>query len=109
VARFGRLGLFAVGGLLAAGLCVLSILLGGVAELWSSAYGRCITLKLGLVACLLCMAAFNKLRLTPRLLSGDPAAVRILRASIRVEMSLGGLILAVTATLTTSLGPPLLE
>ena len=108
VARFGRLGLFVVGGLIAAGLCVLSMLLGGVTELWSSAYGRCLTLKLGLVVCLLCMAAVNKLRLTPRLLAGDAAAVRLLRASIRVELSLGGLILAVTATLTTSLGPPTL-
>jgi len=108
VARFGRLGLFVVGGLIAAGLCVLSMLLGGVTELWSSSYGRWITLKLGLVVCLLCMAAFNKLRLTPRLLAGDPAAVRILRASIRIELLLGGLILAVTAILTTSAGPPTL-
>jgi putative copper export protein len=108
VARFGRVGLFVVGGLMAAGLCVLSMLLGGVTELWSSTYGRCITLKLGLVVCILCMAAFNKLRLTPRLLAGDAAAERILRASIRIELSLGGLILAVTATLTTVVGPPTL-
>jgi putative copper export protein len=84
------------------------LLLGGVGELWNSAYGRCITLKLGLVVCLLCVAVYNKLRLTPRMLSGDAAAVRILRASIRIEMSLGGLILAVTAILTTSVGPPAL-
>jgi putative copper export protein len=108
VARFGRLALFVVAGLLAAGICVLSLLLGRVSELWNSAYGRCIALKLGLVVCLLCAGIFNKLRLTPRLLSGDAAAVRILRASIRIEMSLGGLILAVTAILTTSLGPPAL-
>jgi hypothetical protein len=31
-----------------------------------------------------------------------------LRASIRIEMSLAGLIFAVTATLTTSVGPPAL-
>jgi putative copper resistance protein D len=108
VARFGRLALFVVAGLLAAGICVLSLLLGGIGELWSSAYGRCITLKLGLVVCLLCLAVFNKLHLTPRLHSGDAAAARILRASLWLEMSLGGLILAVTATLTTSAGPPAL-
>ena len=108
-ARFGVSALFVVGGLMAAGLGLLWMMLGGVAELWSSAYGRYVTLKLALVACLMCLAAFNKLRLTPRLLAGDARAVRSLRASIRLEMLFGVLILAVTATLTTVTGPPALD
>lgn len=108
VARFGRLAVWVVAVLVGAGICVLSLLLGRVSELWDSAYGRCITLKLVLVAGLVCIAAFNKLRLTPRLLAGDAAAEGILRASILTELSLGGLILAVTAALTTSAGPPTL-
>jgi putative copper resistance protein D len=107
-ARFGRLAVYVVAGLAGAGIVVLSLLLGSVSELWTSAYGRCITVKLGLVVCLLCLAAFNKLRLTPRLLTGDAAAGGMLRASILVELSLGVLIMAVTATLTTRVGPPML-
>jgi len=62
--------------------------------------------KLAFVGCLLCVAAFNKLWLTPRLLDGDPRASRILRRSIRLELLLGLSILAATATLTTVAGPP---
>jgi putative copper export protein len=105
-ARFGAAAVYGVVALVAAGAALLWMLLGDVSALWSSAYGRCVILKLALVACLLCAAAFNKLKLTPRLLAGDPESVRSLRASIRIEMVLGGLILAVTATFTTVAGPP---
>jgi len=107
-ARFSSSALFAVGGLMAAGLVLLGLLLGSFAALWSTDYGRYVVLKLALVACLLCFAAFNKMRLTPRLLAGDLRAVRSLRTSIRFELSIGVLILAVTATFTTLTGPPAL-
>ena len=107
-ARFGSLALLIVGGLIAAGLVLLSMLLGGVTKLWSSAYGGVMTVKLGLVACLLCVAAFNKLRLTPRLLAGDASALGALRTSIRFELLVAGFIFAATATLTTTAGPPAL-
>ena len=105
-ARFGAAAVYAVAALVAAGAALLWMLLGDFTALWSSAYGRYVMLKLALVACLLCAAAFNKLRLTPRLLAGDPDSARSLRASIRLEMVLAGLILAVTATFTTVAGPP---
>jgi copper resistance protein D len=108
-ARFGAAAVFVVGGLMAAGVTLLWMLLGEVTALWGSAYGRYVTLKLAFVAGLLCLAAFNKLRLTPRLRAGDTRAVRSLRMSIRLELLLGVLILAVTATLTTVAGPPALE
>jgi putative copper resistance protein D len=108
-ARFGASAVFVVGGLLAAGLGLLWMMLGGVTELWTSAYGRDVVVKLAFVAGLLCLAAFNKLRLTPRLLAGDIRAVRSLRTSIRLELFLGASILAVTAALTTVGGPPALE
>jgi putative copper export protein len=88
---------------------LLWLLLGGFAELWRSSYGRCIALKLAFVAGLLSLAAFNKLRLTPRLRAGDAGAGRSLRTSIRLEMLLGVMVLAVTATLTTVAGPPALD
>jgi putative copper export protein len=108
VARFGAAALIVVAVLLAAGLCLLWMLLGGTAELWRSDYGRFFMLKLGFVAALVCVAAFNKLSLTPRLLAGDPRALGALRRSIRLELALGALILLATATLTTIAGPPAL-
>ena len=107
--RFSAAAVFVVAGLIAAAAPLLWLLLGGFAELWRSTYGRCVVLKLAFVAGLLSLAAFNKLRLTPRLRAGDAAAVRSLRTSIRLEMGLGVMILAVTATLTTVAGPPVLD
>jgi len=107
--RFSAVAVFAVAGLIVVAAPLLWLLLGGVAELWRSSYGRWIALKLAFVAGLLSLAAFNKLRLTPRLRAGDAGAVRRLRTSIRLEMGLGLMVLAVTATLTTVAGPPALD
>jgi putative copper resistance protein D len=104
--RFGRIAVGVVAALLACGAAVLCILLGGVAELWSTGYGCLACVKIAFVACLLVCAAWNKLRLVPRIMAGDPLAVRSLRRSIRVEMLVAGLILLATAVLTTLAGPP---
>lgn len=108
-ARFGSAAVFVVGGLVAAGATLLCLMLGGLAALWESTYGRFVMLKLACVACLLGLAAFNKLRLTPRLRGGDAGAARSLCASIRLELLVGMLILTVTAALTTLTGPPALD
>jgi len=108
VLRFGAAAIVVVGGLMAAGAILLWMMLGDFTALWSSTYGRYVSIKLLLVACILCLAAFNKLRLTPRLRHGEPQALRSLRTSIQLELLLGVLILAVTATLTTVSGPPVL-
>jgi putative copper export protein len=107
--RFSAVAVFVVAGLIVVAAPLLWLLLGGFAELWRSNYGRSIALKLAFVAGLLSLAAFNKLRLTPRLRAGDAHAVRRLRTSIRLEMWLGVMVLAVTATLTTIAGPPALD
>jgi copper resistance protein D len=108
-ARFGNVAVIVVLVLIAAGATLVSILLAGVSDLWTNAYGRTVTVKIGCVACLLSVAAFNKLHLTPRLLAGDSRAVPHLSRWIRVEMLVGSLILTVTAILTTLMGPPALE
>lgn len=105
---FGAAAVFVVSALMAAGLTLLWMLLGDFTALWGSAYGRYVICKLIFVACLLGLAAFNKLRLTPRMRIGYRRAALSLRASIRLELLLGVLILAVTATLTTLTGPPAL-
>jgi putative copper resistance protein D len=107
--RFGAAAIFVVGVLMAAGTALLWLMLGNVTALWGSTYGRYVMLKLTFVACLLSLAAFNKLRLTPRLRGGDARAARSLRTSIRLELLSGLSILAVTATLTTLTGPPALD
>jgi putative copper export protein len=107
-ARFGAAALVAVCILVIAGLFALSRFLGHASALWNSAYGVAMCIKLVFVAGLLSLAAFNKLRLTPRLLAGDPAAARSLRRSIQAEMGLAALILLTTAALTTLFGPPAL-
>jgi putative copper export protein len=105
-ARFGRLAMAVVPALLAAGAAVLWILLDSVSEFWTSGYGRLACVKIAFVACLLALAAGNKLRLVPRIVAGDPLAVRSLRRSISAELLVAGLILLITAALTTLSGPP---
>jgi putative copper export protein len=108
-ARFGATAVFVVVAMIAAAATLLWLLLGGYGNLVDSSYGRIAALKLMFVAGLLCLAAFNKLRLTPRLLDGDAGAVRALQTSIRFELLMAALILTVTAALTTLAGPPVLE
>lgn len=104
-ARFGASALVVVGVLLAAGACLLCLLLHDVAELWTSGYGRLVLSKIVLVACLLALAALNHFRLTPGLIEGDGRALRALQKSIRFEIALAGAILIVTAAMTTVAGP----
>ena len=104
--RFGRIALVLVGVLLAAGIAVLWILLGSVSELWTSGYGRLACVKIVLVSCLLALAAWNKLRLVPRIAAGDLLAVQSFRRSVHAEIAVAGLILVITAALTTLAGPP---
>jgi putative copper resistance protein D len=108
-ARFGAAAVLVVGTLVVAGAALLWLLLGHSMALWNSNYGRWLIVKLALVACILSLAAFNKWRLTPRLLAGDGRAAASLRTTIRFELLVGGAILAVTATFTTITGPPALS
>lgn len=107
--QFGDIALAAVGGLIAAGALLLWFLLETPLALFENTYGRLVALKLLFVAGLLCLAAVNKLSLTPSLLAGDAAVLRRLRLSIGVEIALAAVILAVTAAFTTIAGPPALE
>jgi putative copper resistance protein D len=105
-ARFGAAALYVVAALLAAGVCLLALLLHNAAELWGSDYGRFILVKLLLVAGLLALAAQNHARLTPRLFASDGNALRALQRSIGLEILLAAAVLLVTAALTTVTGPP---
>ena len=95
--------------LLIAGSFLLATLLQNFSDLWNTDYGRLISGKIVVVAVLLAAAAVNKLRFTPRLQAEDAAAAIGLLRSIRAEVLLGGLILVVTAALTSLTGPSGLE
>jgi copper resistance protein D len=107
--RFGDIALYIVGALIVAGIVLLWIMLGTPLVLFDSDYGRAVVVKLLFVAGLLGLAAVNKRVLTPALARGDISALQRLRNSITAEMAMAGLILVVTATFTTVIGPPVLE
>jgi putative copper resistance protein D len=104
-ARFGAAAVWVVGVLLSAGACLLGVLLRDVTELWTQDYGRLVLGKMLLVACVLALAAVNRLRLTPRLFAYDAGALKALKISIGAEIAVAGGILLVTAALTTLTGP----
>jgi putative copper resistance protein D len=106
VARFAKLALTMVGLLLAAGATLLWALIADAATFWSSAYGVMMAGKLFAAGLLLGLAAINKLLLTPRLMTNDQTAVRLLRRSMCAEMACAVLILLITASFTTLTGPP---
>jgi putative copper resistance protein D len=108
VRQFGTLAVIVVAVLVTAGAVLLWMLTGNLTQLWASAYGRALSVKIGLVALLLAVAAFNKLILTPRLSGGDPQAVSAFRRTLVIEMIAAAAILLGTATLTTLLEPPAL-
>lgn len=100
--RFGAYAWGVTLGLIVAGGYLLTRLLDFPGELFSSAYGRLLLLKIVLVLCLLGLAALNKFRLVPALYNTGAAP---LRRSIRGEIVLAFVILMITAALSTLTGP----
>jgi copper transport protein len=94
---------------------VLAIVASGVIIIWiqpvslealfSTTYGIRLCVKIGLFGLLLALAAYNKLILTPRILSGSGQAREHLRQVIRVEYVLILLVLAAAVTLTLTEPP----
>lgn len=98
--EFGQKALAVVAGLAAAGAALLVLLAGDPLGALATPYGRLFALKLAVFAALLGIAARNKLRLTPALRAGDPAAGIRLRRAIRAEIAAVAAILVTTAVLT---------
>lgn len=98
IESFGRRAVCIVIALLTAGVILAVLLTGGVVNL-DDAYQQRLLIKLALVALLLSIAAFNKLRLTPQLRLNYALACARLRASIRLEVGVAIAILVATAWL----------
>jgi putative copper export protein len=103
---FGSIAVIFVSVLIVAGVFLIWLLLGKLDLLWTTEYGQLMLTKLATVSLLLAMAAINKLLITPKLLSqNNKSEMGILRKSINLEIALVGLILFVTASFTTLVGP----
>lgn len=109
VQRFSQIAMAAVGTLVVAGLIIVVLQVQSLGGLVTTTYGLILLAKLGLVAGLLALAIFNKVRLTPALAGGDPRAVMALRRSISAEIVLIVGILIATAALGTTPPPRVLE
>jgi putative copper resistance protein D len=109
--RFSRLGQSAVGLLVASGLLNAWFLVGSFEALVQTPYGRLVSMKIVLLACMLAIAAVNRLRLAPRLAHGShrdgasAAAVQALVRNVLAEIVLGSVVLAIACSLAT-LPPP---
>ena len=101
--RFSSVATLAVTLLVAAGATLAWVQLGGVAsQLWESAYGIRLLIKLALVTALLGLAAVNRFLLTPALAtSGAPGRLQL---TLGADVLLALAVLAVTATFPLS--PP---
>ena len=105
----GLVNAFSPTALLFAGLAALTgamlawVHLGSVPALWTSAYGRTLLLKLGVLGVVAFTGAYNWLRIRPSLVA-DAGAARRLRASASVELAVTAVVIAVTAVLVAT--PP---
>ncbi len=110
--RFSVLGVVSVGTLVATGIINSWFLVGSIDALASTDYGRLLSLKVVLFFVMLSIAAFNRLRLTPRIVEKPgavqrAAALRQLRNNSLMEAALGLIILFLVGMLGTL--PPALH
>lgn len=101
VESFGVRAVWIVFVLVAAGVSLLLLMTGGHFDV-DNPYQQRVMVKLILVAMLLSIAAWNKLRLTPLLSQDHVTGARRLRASIRIEIAAAFLVLAATAWLVST-------
>ncbi|MBC52698.1 MAG: hypothetical protein CMQ34_02565 [Gammaproteobacteria bacterium] len=99
---FGQAAWIVLVAIVFSGVWMLWQLSDGFSQLLSSAHGRLLLVKLLLVAGLLALGAWHKYRLVPSLTA---LTLPRLRRSIAVETILAALVLALTAMLTTVVGP----
>jgi len=101
--RFGQFAAAVLFALLACGVTLLVLFLRSPDEMVTTPYGLALSAKTGVVFLLLVLAALHKWWFVPRLTA--PAAALRLKTSIGIEFVLAALILALSAVLSTVLGP----
>lgn len=104
-AAFGRIAIWVVLILVAAGVLTFQQLTGGVGPAIKTSYGQLFAIKIALFSGVLLLAAINKLSLTPALARGERLAPAKMRRSLMLESLLIVAILLATASFTTLTGP----
>ncbi len=105
--RFSLLGLVSVSSLIVTGVLNAWNLVGGIAPLVGTAYGRLLLIKLSLLLPLMGLAALNLLRLKPRLLAASAqesilefmGLLSRLKRNVVAEASLGATILLIVGAM----------
>lgn len=103
--RFSTLGVASVGTLLATGSLNAWFLVGGFPALTSTVYGRLLFAKIILFVAMVCVAAVNRLRLTPRLSNAAgttetcSATLQRLQWNTVIELGVGLVVLALVGAL----------
>lgn len=104
VTRFSKVAVGAIAGLIGAGIILIVVLVDldseGIAQ-----YIQLLALKIVIACCVFALAAYNKFRLTPRLVAQDANASQALRRMIDFELLAIGVVLLATAVLTTYVSP----
>jgi putative copper resistance protein D len=107
--RFSALGQACVGVLVLTGIVNVCYLVPNLDALFTSRYGRELVAKLGLFVIIVLIAAFNRMRLVPPLVSASNVnagtAVRALVRNASIEMALGLAIVAIVANLGITMPP----
>jgi|HubBroStandDraft_6_1064221.scaffolds.fasta_scaffold52692_2 putative copper resistance protein D len=104
--RFSALGIVSVATILFTGIVNTWYLSGSIDALTQTKYGRLLLIKIALFLTMVGVAAFNRLRLTPRLVEGLDKAVtqatqRQLYRNATIEAVMGAAIIAIVAALGT--------
>ena len=107
VARFSEVAGWALVGLAASGIVISARLLGGLDALWETDFGRLLLAKLGLVAVVVALGAWNRLRLVPAIASAraPAAAWSQLRRTVLAEAALMLAVLGITSFLVVATAP----
>ena len=104
-ARFSALGMASVATLLVTGVVNSWYLVGGVAALTGTVYGRLLIAKVVVFLGMVAIAAVNRLYLTPALMRADAAgaarALRHLRRNAAIEAFAGAAVIVIVAKLGT--------
>ena len=102
LAGFSKVGSIAVAVLLVSGVANGALILGAIAPLFATLYGRLLCAKVALFLLMVALAGLNRVRLVPALGVGrsGPVLVR-LRWHVAGELGLGILVLAIVAAIGT--------
>ena len=105
VLDFSRRAAFVVGALALIGVGLILLLMDFTRDPWLTPYARLLIVKVFGASAVLSLAAYNKYRLTPRLVGNETGAAAALQRGINVELVLIGVVATITAILTTYLSP----